>query len=1015
MNGMMRTIGLRIAGDAAGFKQATDEAKQAYRSLATTVDDSGGKVAKSSKSSNETVRRESDKTKAKLKESEKGYRDMADTAAGSFSRVTGSIGRLVGVAGLGAIVTMVGRTGLSFLEFQQNATIAMSTMLGGADAAKTFLADVLSFAKETPFAFTDLTEQAQRLLAFGIESERVIPILRSLGDAAMGTGGGAEKLKGLSMTLGQIASKGRLQGEEILQLAERGIPALTILANKADMTAAAFSKEVTKGVIDADTAIRWLTEGLNDGTTGINGTTAAFGGLMEQVKGSGGITATFDSAKSAFRNTSAELVESLLPSIISLVNLGADALRIVTTLASGFNSLPTPVRNAALALAALLVVQRLMGRSMLDLSHGAVTSFTGRIARMRLEAQMAGTDLGRLGATTRLAGNGVKAGFAGVAAALNPVTLGIAAVTLGLSVYSERQAHATRRASEYEATVDSLTAALTESKGAIDANVRAAAVKELQDMKLGAGEKAVFEGARELGIGLDVLTDGYLGNADALAELVPFLQQIAGEYDDYHNLTGDERVAHLQRTGAAMQLLDVLQSGDNALADSRKRIREQSEAMNGSAKSADGLGSAYANASVKVRAFAEDQQKAIDKAREAAESAFMSAFAPSGMKLNVSTKDDETKALDAVSDATRGVRDAEARLAETRSGKERSANDITRAEEAVTEARKKAKEATDSLADVETRRDPVKQYKKTLKETEKAAVEFRNNILKLGERGLNGKTLQELIAQGPEGSKDTVDALLGDKKLIGSTNDVEKRLGELAGDLGRMASLAETDVQAGGGVMGKDFALGFKIMAESETATSVAGIAAKLGESPDEIRRVGRGLGLTFIEGFMDSLTLDERFGTFAARVMQSTGTLPAMPGTGGRGGGMALGGIYPGYTPGVDIGYIGISGGEAVMRPEWTRAVGPDWVHRMNALARSGGASAVRAAMQQMPYLGGYASGGIPVPHAAAPQVIRLTESQTVGYPMTVQNLTVQSNNVTDLERQIRDRRRRAFTGGRP
>ena len=46
---------------------------------------------------------------------------------------------------------------------------------------------------------------------------------------------------------------------------------------------------------------------------------------------------------------------------------------------------------------------------------------------------------------------------------------------------------------------------------------------------------------------------------------------------------------------------------------------------------------------------------------------------------------------------------------------------------------------------------------------------------------------------------------------------------------------------------------------------------------------------------------------------------------------------------------------------------------------------------------------------------MIRLTESQTVGYPMTVENLTVQSNNVTDLERQIRAQRRRAFTGGRP
>ncbi len=75
-----------------------------------------------------------------------------------------------------------------------------------------------------------------------------------------------------------------------------------------------------------------------------------------------------------------------------------------------------------------------------------------------------------------------------------------------------------------------------------------------------------------------------------------------------------------------------------------------------------------------------------------------------------------------------------------------------------------------------------------------------------------------------------------------------------------------------------------------------------------------------------------------------------------GSGGGMAKGGIYPGYTPGRDIGYIGISGGEAVMRPEWTRAIGADRVHEMNRIARTGGVSALRKRFR-----GNFADGGIP------------------------------------------------------
>lgn len=69
--------------------------------------------------------------------------------------------------------------------------------------------------------------------------------------------------------------------------------------------------------------------------------------------------------------------------------------------------------------------------------------------------------------------------------------------------------------------------------------------------------------------------------------------------------------------------------------------------------------------------------------------------------------------------------------------------------------------------------------------------------------------------------------------------------------------------------------------------------------------------------------------------------TLDVMPLT------FASGGVLPGYTPGRDVHKfinpstgqgLELSGGEAIMRPEWTRAVGgPDAVDRMNRDARRG------------------------------------------------------------------------------
>ncbi|MGJ3559634.1 transglycosylase SLT domain-containing protein [Streptomyces sp. INA 01156] len=74
-----------------------------------------------------------------------------------------------------------------------------------------------------------------------------------------------------------------------------------------------------------------------------------------------------------------------------------------------------------------------------------------------------------------------------------------------------------------------------------------------------------------------------------------------------------------------------------------------------------------------------------------------------------------------------------------------------------------------------------------------------------------------------------------------------------------------------------------------------------------------------------------------------------------------AMGGVLPGYTPGRDVhmftsptaGALALSGGEAVMRPEWTAAMGANEVNRLNYIARTQGVSGVRQEMK-------FAKGGI-------------------------------------------------------
>lgn len=100
-----------------------------------------------------------------------------------------------------------------------------------------------------------------------------------------------------------------------------------------------------------------------------------------------------------------------------------------------------------------------------------------------------------------------------------------------------------------------------------------------------------------------------------------------------------------------------------------------------------------------------------------------------------------------------------------------------------------------------------------------------------------------------------------------------------------------------------------------------------------------------------------------------------------------AGGSVLPGYTPGRDVhrfwsptgGRLDLSGGEAIMVPEWVRALGPALIRQMNAIARRGGVGAIRrflfgdgtpgSGAGDTPYLGrtAFASGGIWRPRSFA------------------------------------------------
>lgn len=136
-----------------------------------------------------------------------------------------------GAAGLGGAILA---SGASFNELRDRATRAFTSMLGDGAKATAMIDQLATVAENSSFGFEDVTRAAQRMLAFGIAAEDVIPTIKAVNGAVTAMGGSGEQVNKVIVAIGQMSAKGKTSAEEMLQLAEAGIPAWQILAENID-------------------------------------------------------------------------------------------------------------------------------------------------------------------------------------------------------------------------------------------------------------------------------------------------------------------------------------------------------------------------------------------------------------------------------------------------------------------------------------------------------------------------------------------------------------------------------------------------------------------------------------------------------------------------------------------------------------------------------------------------------------------------------------------------------------
>lgn len=264
---------------------AIDRQAQAVRNEAAAVQQLKQRMA----DGDEAFRKQATQSRAAA-ESLKQYRDRASEAADQTKRLGDSGGALSKLRSL--VAPLAG-----YLSFQaavagaknlfgvaaaaEDARRALGNMYGTQAEGNRAYGQLADLAKQNGLAFDAVLSSAQKLKAFGLEP--LNGSLQALIDQNAAVGGSQQDLEGKILALGQAWAKQKLQGEEILQLVERGVPVWDLLQQATGKNVDELQKLSSAGELGRD-VIKALYEEIGKANAGAaNRGLSSMSGLVAQL------------------------------------------------------------------------------------------------------------------------------------------------------------------------------------------------------------------------------------------------------------------------------------------------------------------------------------------------------------------------------------------------------------------------------------------------------------------------------------------------------------------------------------------------------------------------------------------------------------------------------------------------------------------------------------------------------------------------------------------------------------
>lgn len=223
--------------------------------------------------------------------------------------------------------------------------ISFETLLGNKDKAAELFGEIKDFAVNTPMQLDDLAKGAQTLLGFNIEAEKVMPILRQIGDISMGS---SEKFNSLILAFSQMSSTGKLMGQDLLQMINAGFNPLVEMSKTTGKSIAELKDDMSAGAISADMVAEAFAHAAGEG--------GMFNGMLE--KQSHGLQGAISNLQGAWDDMLNDIGSKTQGVFADGINLATEAVKHYELFANAILSLAAAYGTYKAILVATVAIEK---------------------------------------------------------------------------------------------------------------------------------------------------------------------------------------------------------------------------------------------------------------------------------------------------------------------------------------------------------------------------------------------------------------------------------------------------------------------------------------------------------------------------------------------------------------------------------------------------------------------------------------------------------------------------------